>query len=184
MAEKSVVLSGATYAGKTTLLRLFQAQGYTVVPEAGGLVIAELNSKLSVEGQKKWRAENPLAFYELLIAKQQELEAAVKPSAPGLTFYDRAVPDYLAFLRLAKVEIPDRLRQIACMHQYDLVFVCEILSGFDDRSSTGRSLGRGDSEKLQELTMKTYEEFCCPAKLLKAAPIEERIAFILAALSS
>lgn len=57
MSFQKTVFSGGSYAGKTTLLSKLQDLGYTVVPEAGLLIIAQLNRKLGIDGQRQWRTE-------------------------------------------------------------------------------------------------------------------------------
>jgi predicted ATPase len=180
---KKIVLKGGTYAGKSTLLSHFAAEGHTVVPEAGQIIIAELNEKLGMEQQKKWRAENPIEFYERIIAKQEELEASATAVDGKIMFLDRGIPDYLAFLRLVNVEIPKHLWDMAQKHAYKLTIICEVLSSFSDRAETGRSLNREASIKLQTLVSEVYQELGQPTLFITEAPIEQRIQLINTALA-
>ena len=184
MSFQKIVFTGGTYAGKTTLLSKLQDLGYTVVPEAGQLIISQLNKELGIDGQRRWRADNPLAFYELIINKQQELEAQFRLSDGKAVFHDRAIPDYLAMLRLTETEIPKRLWDAARLLPYHCAFVCETLSSFDDRAATGRSLDRTASLKLQSLSLEIYNELSCPTIILKESSIEDRMQLIQVSLKA
>jgi len=178
LSFQKIVFTGGTYAGKTTLLSKLQDLGYTVVPEAGQLIISQLNSELGIDGQRRWRADNSLAFYELIINKQQELEAQFRLPDGKAVFHDRGIPDYLAMLRLTETEIPKRLWDAARLLPYHCAFVCETLSSFDERAATGRSLDRTASLKLQSLSLEIYTELSCPTIMLKESSIEDRMQLI------
>jgi predicted ATPase len=181
MTVQKIVFTGGTYAGKTTLVSKLQELGYAVVPEAGEQIISQLNKELGIDGQRKWRSNNPLAFYELIIKRQQELEAQFK-LADEAVFHDRGIPDYLGMLKLNETEVPKRLWEAARLHQYHCAFVCETLSSFDNRAATGRSLDRAASLKLQSLCLEIYKELNCPTIILKESPIDVRMQLIKASL--
>ena len=106
MTPKKIVFTGSTHSGKSALLAALQKNNCSVVPDAGELVIAELNKEWGIEQQKQWRAENPIEFYKLILDKQCDLELRASKLASDIVFFDRGIPDYLAFLRLIKVRIP------------------------------------------------------------------------------
>jgi predicted ATPase len=178
LSFQKIVFTGGSYAGKTTLISELQCLGYRVVPEAGLLIISQLNDELGIEEQRRWRAANPLAFYELIINKQQELERENSLSGEKAVFHDRGIPDYLAMLRLTGTEIPKRLYDVARLIPYHCAFVCETLSSFDDRAVTGRSLDRTASLKLQSLSLEIYNELSCPTIMLKESSVKDRMQLI------
>ncbi len=184
MSFQKIVFTGGTYAGKTTLLSQLEALGYLAVAEAGEQIVSQLNQKLGIDGQREWRAKNPLAFYKLIIDKQMVLETQSALFNKTAVFFDRGIPDYLAMLRLTGTEIPDQLWEEALLHPYHCAFVCETLASFDNRAATGRSLDRTASLKLQSLCLEIYEELKCPTTILKESTIEERMQLVQASLNS
>jgi predicted ATPase len=184
MAQKKIVFTGSTYSGKSTLLLELKRNNCYVVPEAGELIIAELSTEWGIEQQKKWRSENPVEFYKLAIDRQYELELQASKSGANVIFLDRAIPDYLAFLRLANRSIPPDFWYVARNWKYDLVFVCEMIPGFDDRLSTERSLNKAESETLGILVEEVYRELRYPTITLKASSINDRMLQIVEMLES
>lgn len=179
---RKIVFTGGTYAGKTTLLSKLQVLGYPVVPDAGGQIISELNQKLGIDGQRRWRKKNPLAFYELITERQQNLEHTCDLFDEHAVFYDRGIPDYISMLMLTETEVPQRFWDTARLHPYDCAFVCETLSTFDNRAATGRSLDLTASLKLQSLCLEIYTELDCPTIILKESSLEDRIQLVLASI--
>lgn len=172
---KKIVLTGGTYAGKTSLLNLFRQEGYRAIPDIGFQFLTELNKELGQEQQKELRANNPLKFYRQIIERQIAAEAAMNE---GVVVLDRGVYDYIAMMRLKNIEVPDLLNNHIRGELYDHVFVLDTLSTFDNRSHTGRSLTKEDSLTMNKLVTELYHDVGCEITVVKEMPVEERYAFI------
>jgi len=178
---KRIVISGGTYAGKTSLIELFKKDGFEVVPDVGLEVIKELNAELGQDGQREFRANNPIEFYSKIIRKQLEIE---KSFGEKTVIYDRGVHDYVAMLRFTGTRIPDSLMSLVRGISYDLVFVCSTLLDFDERKSSGRSLTKDNSLRLKDLITETYQNLGCRVIQLKEMPLDQRYDFVRSHLNS
>ncbi len=92
---KRFVITGAMGSGKSTVLKLLQAEGLTVVEEPARQILAEQRSI----GDESVPEKNPKFFTQLLLSRaiyqykqMQHLDAIV--------IYDRGVPDIIAYAQL------------------------------------------------------------------------------------
>lgn len=89
---RRVVVTGAPGTGKSTVLNLLEAKGYTVIPEMARQLIEEEQDR----GSNLVPWEDHPAFGEELFARQvAQYHLADAP----IVFYDRGIPDNLAYLR-------------------------------------------------------------------------------------
>ncbi|MFH0837379.1 MAG: hypothetical protein V1870_04580 [Candidatus Aenigmatarchaeota archaeon] len=73
-----IVISGGTYAGKTSIIHEFSKEGYKTIPDIGMHVIEELNKKMGTEKQKAWRKKHPREFYEKIVKKTNQIRIKYK----------------------------------------------------------------------------------------------------------
>jgi predicted ATPase len=125
------VVTGAMGAGKSALLGELARAGFVTVPEPARAVIAEQGV---VGGEKIYDRHRKL-FYELML----ERAIADFATADGTTFFDRGVPDLVAYAGIFGLDAAEAQRA-AEMHRYDMVFVLpawpEIYTTDDDRRMT------------------------------------------------
>lgn len=94
--SRRVILSGGPGAGKTTLLEELSRRGYRCIDEVAREIIRE---QMALGGAAlPW--EDREEYARLMLARsiasfQEQAEGS------GLTFFDRGVPDTLAYVRLA-----------------------------------------------------------------------------------
>lgn len=174
MVQK-IVLTGGTYAGKTSLLKLFEETGYIVVPDIGLKVLADLNDELGQEGQRQYRNEKPVKFYERIINEQLNRESTV---VNGQLILDRGVYDYIAMMKLKHVTIPPTFYSLISKTKYDKVFLLDTLSNFSQRIVSGRSLTKADSTQLNKLVREIYASLGCDVIEVREMPLQERYKFI------
>lgn len=170
-----IVFTGGTYAGKTTLLKLFRKEGFVTLPDAGSEIIEELNKKIGIDQQKKFRAKYPIEYYSKIIRRQIENEAKIKSD---ITILDRGVQDYVTMLGMTKTKVPKGLKELVNKHYYDFIFVFETLSRFNQRKKSGRSIDKKDSVKLGKLLFREYKKMNANVFIVKEAPIKERYKFV------
>jgi predicted ATPase len=94
-----IVITGAPGTGKTSLLKSLKLQGYEVVPEPAREIIAE---QRSVNGRGTWESDTRL-FLELLLSRSL---LRFRDYGAGTLFYDRGIPDCLAYAQLAGISFP------------------------------------------------------------------------------
>ena len=178
--NQRIIITGGTYAGKTSLVSAFAEQGYRTVPEAGMQIIEELNSKWGVAKQREWRLGNPTEFYTLIAERQATLEVeSTKGLQDGyVIFQDRGIHDCVAFCRLAGIEVPNKILDLVSSSSYTAVFICEILYEYDDREESGRSFTRASSVRLSSLIEQVYSEYGLESVFVRQGPIQERLIHI------
>ena len=175
MSMKRIVITGGTYAGKSSITELFKQDGFSVVPDVGLEIIKQLNNELGQEEQKQFRANQPLKFYSKIIKKKVEYEGGLSNKP---TIFDRGIYDYIAMMKLKEIQVPPSLMQSVKKVSYDIVFVLDTLSDFSMRPTSGRSLSKEDSLKLKKLVTEIYEKLGCKIVLVKEMPLKERYEFI------
>jgi predicted ATPase len=170
---KKIVLTGGTYAGKTSLIELFKRDKYKVIPDIGLEVIEALNKSSGKLNQQVYRSENPVKFYSQIISKQIERESEIMTDT---LVCDRGVHDYIVLLKTAEIKIPPELYDKIQKHRYDIVFVCDTLKDFDERKKTRRS--EKESQKVHDGVLKMYKQMGCKVILVKEMPLIQRYKFI------
>lgn len=180
---KKVVFTGGPYSGKSTLVSEFESLGYPVAKEAALLVIEDLNNEIGIEEQVKFRSEHIHEFQRLIFNKQVELEheAFAEATKYNLDFIicDRGVYDGITYYKLFNKNIDEELLNDIYQHQYDNVFVCEVLPNFDARNETGRFENIDISKQLSELSYDTYNSVTQNVLWLPVMSIEDRVNFVI-----
>lgn len=175
-----IVITGGPFSGKSTLVQALGERGYTTVPEAAILVIQELTQEHGLEGQAIWRASNPEAFQDLIVAKQLELEAALDDPDP--VFLDRGRLDGIAYCRIYGSAVPPALEQACQTLPYTHVILLDTLSRYERRTQSGRTSNRERSLLIRDALRDVYTEHGLAPIEIPELPLEGRIAAVLAAL--
>lgn len=169
-----VVLSGGPHAGKTTLIRFLQKQGYKVVPESGLLVIKELAEKLGDGNVNAFRQSHGKGFQDLILQKQIELEKDLPENE--LVFLDRGLVDIYAFYRVYGNPIPEELPALIKKQRYDQVFVLDTILPYNtQRRMTNQEI----SLRIKKELLQSYQEFGYKPIRIPQKPVEERAQIIL-----
>ena len=156
---KKIVITGGSYSGKTKIINELKHDGYQIVPEASIKIIEELNEKLGVEGQKKWRQENIAEFQMMIANKKKSMESLTFGEEREIVFCDRGVFDCIAYLQLVNQKVPQPILDLAKTHRYDLVFILDTISDFKLRNESGHISTKEDSQKVNKLLHKVYTEY-------------------------
>ena len=175
---KKVVITGGPYSGKTTIVDYFSKLRFKVLSEVPLEVIKNLNKKLGVEEQKKWRKKNIKDFQIDLAKKQVKREKLLKSKKDEIVFLDRGLHDTLAYCVLYNVVPPKKILALAKKHKYDFVFLLETLSPFKQRSETGRISNKKTSIKIGNLIEKKYKDYGIKVIRVKEMSVKKRGDFI------
>lgn len=166
-----VIVTGAPGTGKSTVLNLLEAKGYQVIPEMARQLIAEqqaLNSDMV-----PWKDHT--SFGKELFKRQVEQYHLAKE---GLVFYDRGVPDNLAYLRRDGHQNKELEVKAKGYTYHPTIFLMppwEEIYGTDAVRWEDRELMLDIDRALRAM----YEDFAYEIiEVPKAAP-EERLQFIL-----
>lgn len=169
------VITGASGAGKSTLIAALCELGYSTVPEAA---LAILREQLECDGRVlPW--VDRLAFTEEVLARNIEAHQAAQ-SLKAPVFFDRGIPECLAWLRLAGAAIEPRHMEAAALYRYaSKVFVAEpwpeIYVCDDERRASFERAARS-----YEPTVTAYLDAGYEICVVPKVSVQERVAFVLA----
>jgi len=174
--DKFIILSGAPGSGKSTILKQLRARGFSCIDEPARQIIAE---QRLIRGAGV-SDENPELFIDLMlsraIGKYQDTE-----SKDRAIFFDRGVPDYIAYAFLYDLEF-GRGWKAASEYRYNpTVFFTpnwEDIYVTDEERTMSFEASAKMGDRLREIYVKNqYNVVDIPCGLP-----EERVAFILSSL--
>ncbi|MGJ8615870.1 MAG: AAA family ATPase [Sulfitobacter sp.] len=175
MSETSVLITGCSGGGKSTLLLELEARGYATIPEPGRRIVAE--EQAGTGKALPWVDMNAFARQALAMAKADLVEAQ---SEPDLVFFDRGLVDAAVALQFAGGE-PYRRTIGNSLHYARTVFFAppwpEIFSQDEERQHDFSSAVEEASRIEAALLDMGYD-----IRFLPLAPPKERADFVLAAL--
>lgn len=166
------VITGAPYAGKTTVLELLGKKGHRVIYEAARIYIDEEMGKGRTLEQIR---QDELLFQEKVLKFKIELERALVNEE--MIFFDRAIPDSEAYYSICGVTNDDYLKQALNSCSYKKVFLFDYLPYKKDYA---RTESQEQQIKIHELLEETYQKIKAPLiKVPVLKTIEERLNIVL-----
>jgi predicted ATPase len=167
------VLTGGPCAGKTTLIFELEKRGYSVVPEPARLII---DAKLAA-GQTIGQIVTDPGWLPSVVrlARSQAEETPVDQ----IYFFDRAIPDSLAYYKLGKKEIDDEFRDALAAIRYKKVFLLDLIDFVNDEA---RSETPEQAMILHGLIREGYVDQGYEIIDVPVLPVPERADFVLARL--
>ena len=170
------VISGGPGAGKTTLLAALRRAGFAGVAEASRRLIREQVAL----GTSRVPWLDLSGFAELALARMvaQHRRAARRG---GVTFFDRGIPDILAYLEVAGLPVPPAYRAAAQAHPYQNPVLLappwpEIYVNDTERWQTF-----SEAETLYHALRDTYQGLGYEVRELPLAAVAARVDFVRAA---
>lgn len=172
-----IVITGGAYSGKTTMLnKLAEKLNLTAVPEAAIEVIEDLRNRMGNEEQKRWRKEYPALFQKLVAEKQfynENTEAVI--ATKGIVLLDRSMLDGFAYCKFYNVHSPGELEYLSGNCEYNIVFILETISPFENRAESGRTSNEEDSRRQSKILYEIYEEYNYKPIWIPMMPLNDRI---------
>ncbi|WP_343560978.1 AAA family ATPase [Sphingobacterium sp.] len=118
-----IILTGGPGVGKTTLLKKLQQQGYRTVPEDARRIIQE---QLVNNGNGlPWKDKQYYATL-MLAASISSFHEEIKECSihPGYVFFDRGIPDTLAYIEMENLTVGEALlAEAKANHYHKKVFI-------------------------------------------------------------
>lgn len=178
-----IVLTGGPGVGKTTLLNELQKQGYRTVPEDARRIIKE---QLESNGDGlPWKNRQYYAIL-MLAASTDSFLHELKESAtdPGYVFFDRGIPDTLAYIEMENLIVEESLLAEAKVHRYHKkIFILppwqEIYETDNERKQTWE-----EAQATFNHMKSVYERLGYEVVEIPKTTVEQRYQFILEALRS
>ena len=106
------IISGGPGSGKTTLINELKQSGYTCSPEVSRRVIMEEVAEAS--DCLPWK--DIVCFSDKVLEGMQD--ALDLSSSSPLTFFDRGIPDIIAYLRIAGLPVHDKFMEAMKKNPY------------------------------------------------------------------
>jgi predicted ATPase len=178
LSMKKMIITGGPGSGKTSLIEALQALGYSCSPEASRQLIVEEVAKKS--DCLPWINLNRFAD----LALDRMIDLYRDSSHSELTFFDRGIPDIIAYLTCAGQ--PVAAKYAAALHSchYDTkVFILppwkEIYVNDEERWQTFE-----ESVALHNAIKNTYEKLNFNLLEVPKSSIQERVSFVLSNLTT
>lgn len=158
---KRIVITGAPGTGKTAVINALETAGYPCFPE----VIREFTQTEASQKSAQELKSNPivfasdsLAFNNKLIAGRKNQFYNANLNVHPFNFYDRGLPDVLAYMDFFGQAYPSSYMEICKNHKYDQVF---IMPPWEDifHADDGRFESYGEALELHQSLMSHYQYF-------------------------
>ncbi|MDB4108485.1 ATP-binding protein [Flavobacteriaceae bacterium] len=173
MNTQKIALIGGPGTGKTTLINALKTKGYFCMEEISRQITLEAQEK----GIEQLFLEDPLLFSEqLLLGRQQQFLDADKLS-DKFVFFDRGLPDVVAYLDYLKSSYPESFKTICNQHLYDKVFILKPWKAIYEQDNE-RYETFEQALIIHDFLVKSYTEYGYTIIDTPFGTIEERIEFI------
>lgn len=165
------VLTGGPCAGKTTLVREFEADGIKVVHESARVIIEE--GFKAGKTLDEIRAD-PAEFTRAIIA----LDTANLSRHPNheRVFFDRSIIDNVAYHRILNIPVPPHLEAALEATRFRKVFLLDLVEYAQDEA---RNETPEEARRIHEAIEQAYRDYAIPIERVPVLPVEERVAYIV-----
>lgn len=165
------VITGAPCSGKTAVVEQLAQQGYRTVPEVAR---AYIDAQLA-RGQTLAAIKADLPVFERhILMKKVTIEKRLSPAQ--LTFFDRAVPDSIAYYQLEGLDPTEPIQHSGRMH-FRNVFLFEPLKFEKDAVRTENS---AISTRIGALLESAYTALGYSPLRVPVMSVSRRVEFVLA----
>ncbi|MBS3770573.1 MAG: AAA family ATPase [Bacteroidales bacterium] len=169
-SHKRYIITGGSGSGKTTLLNKLSEYGYKCFPEVSRVVIREQQQT----GGDLLPWNNLEGFAEACF---QRMKSQLEPVHRTNSFYDRGIPDIIAYLLNSNHPVPGYLWEYGRYYN-PTVFICppwkEIF-----RNDPQRPESFEESVEIYHYLNQVYLYLGCRLVRVPKIPVNERVRFII-----
>lgn len=173
---KRYILTGTPGAGKTSLIRMLETQGYFVVNEAATDVIA---LEQAIGNKELWLKAS---FIDKIVNLQKQRQVYADEAETNIQFFDRSPFCTYALCKYLGYKIPDSLtKEISRIKDKNIyetqVFFIRNL-GFVENTEA-RQINFEEAKKFEQIHEQVYSDFGYELVNIDPAPIVDRVEQIL-----
>lgn len=170
---KKIVITGGPGTGKSTLIKHIEQHRLPVMHE----VSREVTREAQQQGIDQLFVEQPMLFSDKLMEKRKaQYQAATEYKAN--CFFDRGLPDVVAYLIFANLKVPNAYLEICEKHAYDHVFILPPWKSIY-KTDTERYESFEQAERIFECLRATYINFGYRLIELPKVAVEARFDLII-----
>lgn len=173
-STKKIVVTGGPGTGKTTLIESLKERAFHCLPEISRQVTLEARK----QGVEQLFLTNPLLFSEKLLEGRVNQYLESLSLAEELVFFDRGIPDVVAYLDYIGDSYPLDFEHACQRHMYDQVF---LLPPWEDIyiSDNERYENFDQARRIHDHLLKTYSRFGYQLTEVPTGTPEDRRDFII-----
>ena len=181
MHSKKIVITGAPGTGKTVVINDLKARGFHCYPE----IIRDMTAEAKQTDTQREQVSNPLVFVDnpldfnakLLYGRKAHYDDSLTYAGP-VCFFDRGVPDVLAYMDYFKQAYPPEFMEVAQQSSYNTIFILPPWEAIY-QSDNERLETFAEAEALHDHLKATYTNLGYRPLLVPKASIKERSDYIL-----
>jgi predicted ATPase len=182
-SNKLIVISGCSSGGKSTLLSELENHGYSIIPEAGRILVKE---QLEIKSEiTPW--QNPKLFCEKLIERSVIAYNHAKeiPSAKGqVIFFDRCILEGIIYYQNLKIENSTKYDNLVHKLRYDPIILMtppwkEIYCQDEERKHSYE-----EAVEEYEQLLKSYPKYGYQILEIPKMSIKKRFQFVTSIINS
>lgn len=151
---KTIVITGTSCSGKTTLINLLKNLGYNIVNETAREIIKEEQKK--EHGSLPWNEDSFFDFQNISMKKQLKKELKIQKDSNNTYFLDRSIIDYFAYTMHKGYSVNPNLIDILQENPYSKVFFLETLERSNYRQDKERKEEYNDTLSIENFMRKLY----------------------------
>ena len=174
MQAKKIVITGGPGTGKSSIINELMNRGYFCLEEISRQITREARK----QGTEQLFLKDPLLFSETIIKARHQQYVQAEQCNARLVFFDRGMPDVLAYMDFIGDTYPSNFIDICNNHSYDEVFVLAPWKAIF-KSDAERYENFEQAVQIHDFLLKTYQKFNYRLIDVPFASVNARVDYIL-----
>ena len=169
-----VVITGGPGTGKTSIINKLESLGHYVFHESS----REIIRKYKKLGHDQFFLSDPIKFSEILLKNRITQYEESNKSDHDIKFFDRGIPDIIAYLNYKKISFGKELELISKKYKYDFIFLAEPWEDIYEKDNE-RYESFEDLKDINKHIKKIYYNYAQKFITLPKSSVQERTNFII-----